>query len=111
MTADRRFRRMLGAARQTSVVGVIGTVVGGSDTGSVIGAKLVPATGAEFFGFFSRSRRSPSAAASSFSGGDRRFGAVFLLDPQKEVLIHRMHGSGCCIAVYCKVKKLSNLVE
>ena len=76
VTADRRFRRMLGASRQTSVVGVIGSVVGGSDTGSVIGAKLVPATGAEFFGFFSRSRRSPSAAASSFSADGSRFGAV-----------------------------------
>ena len=56
------------------MVGVIGTVVGGSDTGSVIGAKLVPATGAEFFGFFSRSRSSPSTATSSFLGDGSRFG-------------------------------------
>ena len=78
VTAGRRFRRMLGAARQTSVVGEIGSVVGGSDTGSVVGTKLVPATGAEFLGFFSRSRSSPSAAASSFSGDGSCFGAVFL---------------------------------
>ena len=38
---------------------MVGTVVGSSDTGSVIGAKLVPVTGAEFFGLFSRTRSSP----------------------------------------------------
>ena len=78
MAAGRRFLRMLGAARQTSVVGVIGSVVGGSDTGSVIGTKLVPATGAEFFGFFSRARSSPSAATSYFLDDGSRFGVVFL---------------------------------
>ena len=78
VAAGRRFRRMVGAARQTSVVGVIGSVVGGSDTGTVIGTKLLPATGAEFLGFFSRSRSSPSAASSSFLGDGSSLVAVFL---------------------------------
>ena len=71
MAAGRRFLRMLDAARQTSVVG-------GSDTGSVIGTKLVPATGAEFFDFFSRVRSSPSTTTSSFLDDGSRFGVVFL---------------------------------
>ena len=53
---------------------MIGTVVGSSDTGSVIGAKLVPATGAEFFGLFSRTRSSPPTTTSSFLGDGSRFG-------------------------------------